>query len=1178
MLFLKKLGDSIRDIFDANTQADQQRRLAAGQPRYYNQQQNQLATQGRVNPINTFRREFGGAARETLTRPQSWQKGPRVSVGDWKGSGLVEDFFNSPFKIGEGAVNVGQGNIKQGIGQMGEGLIEGPLGLIPIGKTAQVAGKSAKLLPKVMATAKQGAKEGAIYGGAYGGSSAMADNQDWGNVVQNTALGAGMGFVGGSVLGGAIPVAGAGAKATLKAFQDYTTTPTGQPKMQAGFLGSPETPGRMGQEGIVGQPTPATLKADVAQSTPTPVDKKQQATLKKKAEALIKQTDAKATQQRRNTTVAEEVKIAKALEKAGIDPATVPARPKVTKKPPTGPVTTLDDPGLARQLVTSTSGLISRYGEPGQKVAKGLSTKRDLYQTGKAKTYQQLDKVLKLKDDQVAEMADALELLDLGGKPKLSPEVKAAMEQWQKVMPNLYKEATQGAKLKVGDRGPNYFPREYSDIGKQKGFNRLVQAVIDDSIAKGKPVTEQQAIARVQYMKDARTKKSGHLEMKRKHDLPGYDKTHQAIVNYIDEAQRRIAHAKVFGAKDEVIKDAEAQLHKMGVDVGLKSEFRKFLNVALELTDKNTRWHKGSRKLRSFQAITSLSAAGISNAGQTTNAMEVAGITNVLRGYKNKIKANPANAKLIADSGVAQDTSIKRLSEQNMGTSSRIGRNIASPGFAAVEKFNREATAVAGAEWADRLARKVVAGDQKAMQQIRDLGVTGKIGEKLTHSQRVEAARKLVERTQFLTDPMDMPPFADTPGGALVMQFRSFVYKQTAFMYNEILRKALDGDPAPMLRFLTVGAGAGMGTKLARDAVRGNFPGQDDGEEKQDTTAKQATDKYLGGVQQVGGFGLPGTAVQSVASGMKYDNVTGSVISTIGGPTVGLIQETKDNLQKAEDGYTKPLIKEAVRKIPAVGPTLNNTLLPSTAGPAKAPKEGEKPTPEYLDEQSDKQKEEIEKWRRDVDSTVLEKLPNGKYAYAVPGDTNIQTAKDFDTANKAITKELFKQSDQNQALVGNTYWYKNEEGEAKSMPKYLYEFNIADSQNQLDMYVAKENEDYGTWNKVASEQLKALETLKGKYQKDNREDKVDDTQKKIETLKVQMAKYAGYGGSFTKGSSGGRGGGSRATMRSPYDSAVSLNAGGSIAKPKVSVGSSGKTQGRKVSSSKPKVTIKKSKV
>lgn len=52
-LNLKKLGSDIRDIFDANTQADQQKRMAAGQPQYYQQQQAQMKPNPIVNGIRT---------------------------------------------------------------------------------------------------------------------------------------------------------------------------------------------------------------------------------------------------------------------------------------------------------------------------------------------------------------------------------------------------------------------------------------------------------------------------------------------------------------------------------------------------------------------------------------------------------------------------------------------------------------------------------------------------------------------------------------------------------------------------------------------------------------------------------------------------------------------------------------------------------------------------------------------------------------------------------------------------------------------------------------------------------------------------------------------------------------------------------------------------------------------
>ena len=98
---LKKLGDNIRDIFDANTQDDQKRRMAAGQQRYYSQQQAAIpASQQR--PINIIRREFTPALGDTFTKPQTWRQGPRANVGSFTGSGILADFINSPFTVGEG--------------------------------------------------------------------------------------------------------------------------------------------------------------------------------------------------------------------------------------------------------------------------------------------------------------------------------------------------------------------------------------------------------------------------------------------------------------------------------------------------------------------------------------------------------------------------------------------------------------------------------------------------------------------------------------------------------------------------------------------------------------------------------------------------------------------------------------------------------------------------------------------------------------------------------------------------------------------------------------------------------------------------------------------------------------------------------------------------------------------
>lgn len=170
---------------------------------FRNPQTTQQFIQQNQAPRFNLGRNTLSAFSDALTKPELYNYG--VNVGGFKGSGLIEDFINSPIKIARGGVNVGQGNIKKGLGEITTGAIEGPLGLIPISRVAQ-AGKGAKLLPKVIAGAKTGLIEGGVSGGLYGGGKAASEGASVKDIVKQTGIGAVVGGVGGAVLGGATPV------------------------------------------------------------------------------------------------------------------------------------------------------------------------------------------------------------------------------------------------------------------------------------------------------------------------------------------------------------------------------------------------------------------------------------------------------------------------------------------------------------------------------------------------------------------------------------------------------------------------------------------------------------------------------------------------------------------------------------------------------------------------------------------------------------------------------------------------------------------------------------------------------------------------------------------------------------------------------------------------------------
>lgn len=179
--------------------------LASPQVRQQFIQQNQA-------PAFNLPRAGVTAFSDALTQPQAWQNAPNLNIGNFRGSGLIENFINSPFKVGGGAVKVGQGQYKQGLGDIATGLIEGPAGFLPVGRVAQVGLKGGALLPRVVAGARVGAKQGAGFGAVYGAGAAASQNASPQEILKGGAIGGGIGLAGGAVLGGGLPVAGAGVK------------------------------------------------------------------------------------------------------------------------------------------------------------------------------------------------------------------------------------------------------------------------------------------------------------------------------------------------------------------------------------------------------------------------------------------------------------------------------------------------------------------------------------------------------------------------------------------------------------------------------------------------------------------------------------------------------------------------------------------------------------------------------------------------------------------------------------------------------------------------------------------------------------------------------------------------------------------------------------------------------
>jgi len=563
-----------------------------------------------------------------------------------------------------------------------------------------------------------------------------------------------------------------------------------------------------------------------------------------------------------------------------------------------------------------------------------LQAARDSKELHLAKIQKALPTVRSLKGKDYENFVDATQGL---AKPN-SPEVAKAVQEWQAVHPEIRQRAVD-AGLDVGDLGATYYPHfiDYDAIFKDKNkYNQSVNHLVETGQAK----TPEEAIKLLGYAKDiSRNRQFGNLEASRLIDLPFYDKTPNSLVSYLQGSAKRIANTETFGKGDEKALKLIAESGQKGFDAeAMKNAF----DVAVGAKQYNPTASKVSGGIRKYVTTTRLGLGALTNMSQNVN-------TGIVTGHMRTLKAmikqlDPKTREFANDAGVISDAVLNDLKTQTGYTSftskvlGRAANKVTAPFFGTVEKFNRAVAATSGRDYALRLAQK---GDEAT---LRSLGVTGAIKNgTLTEAQQVQAARKIVEKTQFKVDPQDLPGWVDSPGGKLVAQFRTFSYNQGKFFSNEILKKAAKGDLKPLARLMAA-LPVGYGLYQTKRMIAGR------------PEEENKTKRGLATFQNIGGAGL----VMDLYTGLnplgsKYissDRRTSMAVGTFGGPAVGVAAQGVGSLSEAiqrkntpkdesrlegkvvagktDDSYTDltSLTRFGLQQIPVVGTAIKNRVLP----------------------------------------------------------------------------------------------------------------------------------------------------------------------------------------------------------------------------------------------------------
>lgn len=578
----------------------------------------------------------------------------------------------------------------------------------------------------------------------------------------------------------------------------------------------------------------------------------------------------------------------------------------------------------------STRSIIERQGKTGKELAGMLQKSRDVEEITQANILSRLKTVASLKGKDYENFVDAVE----GRVAPSNAKIAQAVNEWRTVAPEIRQRAI-NAGVDVGDLGPTYYPH-YVDYENLFNNRNDLNIAINHMIKTGQADSTEDALSKLSNAREvSRNRRMGNLESSRLVDVPIYDKTRNSLTNYISGATRRIAQAETFGPKDEVALQKLAQIAREGGDTSAATEA---FNIAVGAKKYGATGENISKVARNYISTTRLGLGAITNASQSVNTGIVTGHIRTMGSMLKQL--DPKQRDFVERTGVVADSVINDIKDAT-GFTGKVLSKITAPGFGKVEKFNRSVAAIAGRDYAQSLAKK---GDIDTLRN--KLGVTGKIGKELTESQQIQAARKIVEKTQFKVDAQDLPGWVSSPAGKLVAQFRTFSYNQSKFFSNEILKPAAKGNLLPLTRLLAA-LPVGYAIYETKRVINNR--------EETDGTGRKVLESF----GSVGGAGLALDIFKSMVplNGKYLDSGrrVSMAVGTFGGPAASTaadvigsisdaiqkknIPENNPNLEgkvgiRSGDEYfdSTQLSRFGLRQVPIIGTRLQNTFLPYTPG------------------------------------------------------------------------------------------------------------------------------------------------------------------------------------------------------------------------------------------------------
>ena len=561
----------------------------------------------------------------------------------------------------------------------------------------------------------------------------------------------------------------------------------------------------------------------------------------------------------------------------------------------------------------AVSTRLKKFGPEGEELLRKINTVE-------AKIAPRLGRAEKTIRESLSELTDAetenfVDVLDKGVGP-INQRVSSAVSKIQTLLKGVAQEAK--GKVPRFEGRSLFFPRQFKKetLKKILGDQDIISKKASELVKSGKyqSLPEAEEAIKDSFRQQLGGRRFGGLDFPREVDLPGWIRDPKIVLpRYFRGAYKRLAEIDEFGLADKNVRD----LIK-GIETKIGPESSKFAEDAMKAVVRDYKDLSTladiSKAARTYEVITKLGLAQITNMGQTANTFIRTGLKPTINGIRASFtKEGKAFAE---EAGAFADSISDDFAESSTKADNFLGRI----GFRLTEGFNRRVSANAGLFYAKQNFGKLLKNpsDRMARRRLEELGID--VGQSLKSGlldadSLKKAAFKITKETQFTSQPQDLPLFVQSSMSKLLFQFKTFAFQHGKFMKDYVYGELKNGNPGPLIRTIVAAGTIGELVTDAKQLARFKNPL----EERKDK-AFFSSDRQLENFFNLGGFGLFSDLVDQTKYGGQ------AFTAALAGPTLSDIGGLASASRQALEGKPKPLLKFGVRQVPVAGPALSNVL------------------------------------------------------------------------------------------------------------------------------------------------------------------------------------------------------------------------------------------------------------